>query len=70
VFGPHPSFSQSFLRKRWIRSRENKERKDKVGNTFVSPAVVRTLLFLNLFGEKEGSGGGKIRKEKQSRNTF
>jgi hypothetical protein len=59
VFGPHPSF----LRKRLIGSRENKERKDKVGNTF--PAVVRTiLLLLNLFGETDGSGGGKIKKEK------
>jgi hypothetical protein len=52
------------LRKRWIRSRENKERKDKVGNTFKPPAVARTLLFLNLFGETDGSGGGKIKKEK------
>ncbi len=57
-------FSQSFLRKRWIRSRQNKERKDKVGTTFLRPAVVRTVLFLNLFGETDGSGGGKIRKEK------
>jgi hypothetical protein len=60
-------FSQSFWRKRWIRSRQNKERKDKVGNTFFfsPPAVVRTILpLLNLFGETDGSGGGKIRKEK------
>jgi hypothetical protein len=51
------------LRKRWFGSRENKARKDKVGNTFLPPAV-RTLLFLNRFGEKDGSGGGKRRKEK------
>jgi hypothetical protein len=35
-----------------------------VGNTFLPLAVVRTFLFLNLFGETDGSGGGKIRKEK------
>jgi hypothetical protein len=45
-------FSQSFSRKRSIRSREIKERKDKVGKTFVSPAVVRTLLFLNLWRKR------------------
>jgi hypothetical protein len=56
-------FSQSFLRKRWIRSREHKERKDKVGTACSS--VIRTLLFLNLFGETDGSGGGKIRKQKR-----
>ncbi len=40
------------------------EIKDKVGNTFLPPAV-RTLLFLHHFGEKDGSGGGKLRKEKR-----
>jgi hypothetical protein len=62
-------FPQYFFRKRWFGSRENKERKDKVGNTFLPPAV-RTLLFLNRFGEKDRSGGGKIRKQRQRRNTF
>jgi hypothetical protein len=38
------------------------ERKDKVGNTFVPPAI-RTLLFLNIFLEKDGLGQGKTRKE-------
>jgi hypothetical protein len=51
------------LEKRWIRLRENKERKDKVRNTFL-PRAVRTLIFLYRFGEKDGSGPGKIRKEK------
>jgi hypothetical protein len=51
------------LRKRCFGSGENLERKDKVGNTFLPPAV-RTLFFLNSFGKKDGSGGGKIRKEK------
>jgi hypothetical protein len=51
------------LKNRWFGSRENKERKDKVSNTFLPPAV-RTLLFLHRFGEKDGSGGGKLRKEK------
>jgi hypothetical protein len=51
------------LRKRWFGSRENNERNDKVGNTFIPPAV-RTLLFLHHFGEKDGSGRGKIWKEK------
>jgi hypothetical protein len=50
------------LRKRWILSRENKERKDKVGNTFLPPAI-RTLLFLNIFQENDGLGQGKIRKK-------
>jgi hypothetical protein len=45
VFGPHPSFFSIFFEKRWFGSRENTERKDKVGNTFIPPAV-RTLLFL------------------------
>jgi hypothetical protein len=49
------SFPQYFLRKRWFGSRENKERNDKVGNTFIPPAV-RTLLFLHRLGEKDGSG--------------
>jgi hypothetical protein len=56
-------FSSIILEKRWIRLRENKERKDKVRNTFL-PRAVRTLIFLYRFGEKDGSGGGKIRKEK------
>jgi hypothetical protein len=48
-------FLNIFLRKRWFGSRENKERNDKVGNTFIPPAV-RTLLFLHRLGEKDGSG--------------
>ncbi len=39
------------------------ERKDKVGSTFLPPAVW-TLLFLHRFGEKDGSGREKIRREK------
>jgi hypothetical protein len=42
------------LRKRWFGSRENKERKGKVSNTFLPPAI-RTLV-LTLFGEKDGLG--------------
>jgi hypothetical protein len=37
--------------------------KVKVSNTFLLPAV-RTLLFFHHFGEKDGSGPGKLRKEK------
>jgi hypothetical protein len=51
------------LRKRLIGSRENKERKDKVGNTFLPPPI-RTLLVLTLLGEKYASGREKVRKEK------
>jgi hypothetical protein len=46
-------FSQYFLRKRWIFSRENKERKDKVGNIFLPPAI-KTLLSSIFFREKDG----------------
>jgi hypothetical protein len=51
------------LRKRWILSRENKERKDKVGNIFLPPAI-RTLLFLKFFQGNDGLGQGKISEEK------
>jgi hypothetical protein len=64
------SFPQYFLRKRLIGSRENKERKDKVGNTFLPPAV-RDASFPQYFLRKRRIRWreNKERKDKVG-NTF
>jgi hypothetical protein len=63
VFGPHPSFFSIFFEKKmlWVRGKFGKKRQSR---KYFFTACTKDPSFPQSFWRKDGSGGGKIGKEK------